>query len=273
MFALLWLGIALFRTPVGAQQPSSVAATPVLPLYLPFASSGRIDGSPHASLGQDLLSFHHPPFGLTLAYPADWRLETLDSVKLPPTPEYLPPGYSAQEDTEGYQTIRNRITLYPPSFAKNPNDAVSIFINFYRISPSGDLSTVVALQNQLDHAGFPPDATKITVAQQTIAGVDDSVVVSYKDQLAQSETIWLAKDGLIYGVSTFSANSTIIAMLHKIVATIQFDGTTKALYEKYQKYLANADADALRKSIEATKPKPPLDCDIVCRDEKERRRP
>jgi hypothetical protein len=210
---------------------------------------------------------YHAPFRLTLSYPSDWRSETLDTITPPLTPEYLPEGYSREEDTEGYKTVRNRITLHPPTFRDNPLDEIYIFINYYYTSPAGDLSAIVQLQNEVKATGNPfAESMLITVTRQTLPGVDDVVVMSSAHQLGHSETIWLAKDGLVYGVVTFSDNPSVIAAMHEIVATFQFDDSIGELFEAYKKYLD--DADGLRESIEAIKPKPQPECDIVCQDEK-----
>ncbi len=214
----------------------------------------------------EILTYHHAPMGLTFSYPSDWKLETLSSVPLLPEPEYLPEGYSAEEDMEGRRTFGNKITLYPPGWEKELLDLVYIFISSNRVSASGDLLTVVTLQNELASVDSGlAKSTDVIVTQPTFDGVDAVVGVSAKNADMHSESIWLAKDGLIFGIATASQHPTIIASIHEIAATFQFDGTTSTLFEKYKKY--TTDADTLRIAIEASRPKPAPDCDIVCQDQ------
>ncbi len=213
----------------------------------------------------EFLTFHHSPMGLTLSYPADWKLETHDMLPLPPTPEHLPEGFQRDVITEGDMTFSNHIDMYAPSYQENPSDQFQIFINFRRISEKDDLLSIIELENVASRSEWPiKESPVISITKQTQAGIDDKYVVSIAGQFGNGETIWIAKDGLIFGIGTGSKNPEVITMMHKIVATFQFDGTTPQLFEKYKEY--TTDGDSLRWSIEMSTPKPGPECSIVCRD-------
>ncbi|MCX6048354.1 MAG: M23 family metallopeptidase [Chloroflexi bacterium] len=256
IFVLLLISFTLFRTTAEAQQNPPTGTEPPAgrspTLYLPLIAGGSSGGQRNPGVDQAFTSFHHPPMGLTLSYPADWALDTLDTSPPAPTPEYLPPGYDPKSDEEGTLTFGNRIILSSPHVKEHPQDTILIGINSVRISPNGDLATIVALQSELERIDSPlGESVPTTITKQTMEGIDDIIVVSAKSQYGQSEAIWLAKDGLTFVVATASTDPAFIAMMHQIFATFQFDGTTPELAKKYEKY--TVDADALRIALERWK--------------------
>jgi hypothetical protein len=205
--------------------------------------------------------------GLTLEYPAEWRLETLEMAGLVPIPEELTKDPEANVDVEGTLTFGNQIKLYASTFEKAPLDVVLIGLEAYRIAEEDDLLTLVNLVNEANRLTSPTlESPPMTITRPTLEGVDDMVVVSVEQGDWRSEAIYLAKDGLMFVVATASRDPGVVETMHAMVRSFVFDGSTQALFEQYRRY--TVDADVLRASIQSLTPKPQPECDIVCRDAK-----
>jgi len=154
-----------------------------------------VSGERNATLSllnpQEFPSYHHPPMGITLSYPPDWRLETRDMIPPQPTPEIWTEGFSREGPTEGDLTYANNIVFYAPTFQEHPIDAIYLSIDSVRISPSGDLAAIVDLKIEAARLISPLDATIVTT--QTLEGIDAAFVISTTGQLGQSQAICLPK--------------------------------------------------------------------------------
>lgn len=200
--------------------------------------------------------YDHSAYSLTLSYPPDWVVQTPNVDQLSKEPEDLPEGYEHNVDIERLRSFGNSITLFANEGSSSAGQMINVFVDSYRNLPNGELEAWADLRSELDQlSNSLRDITTVTIVTDTAAyapkGADATASVMVVNKYMQSETVWIAKDGLVFGVSTFSQDTKVVELMHQVITTIEFKDI-KALAEAFAKY--TQDEAALREAIKNARP-------------------
>lgn len=239
--------------------------------------AGHLDRLPTAGEGQSPLNsgtavFVHPAWGITLHYPSGWTADIPDFEKLAQPPaEGVAEGYTYNPDVESMRLQGHVITLSAPTQDGAMVPMLVVGLDSYTISAGTSLQTWVDLRQQLD-AVENPLAAETTVTTRAVAGLPfthaaDQVAYTVLDnRLIHTETIWLAKGGLVFAIHAASSDPKLLKQMFSIAATIEFDADKLAAMRAQPVFAG--DEQAIEATVERLQPHAEPACDIVCRDQK-----
>lgn len=254
-----------------------IAAAPLLLLLSACTPAGRLDRLPTAGEGQSTLSsdtavFVHPAWGITLHYPSGWTAGIPDFDKLAQPPaEGVGEGYTYNPDVASMRVQGHVITLSAPTQDGAMVPVIVVGLDSYTISAGTSLQTWVDLSQQLD-AVENPLAAETTVATRDVAGLPfahaaDQVAYTVLDnRLIHTETIWLAKGGLVFAIHAAASDPELLKQMFSIAATIEFDADKLAAMRAQPVFAG--DEQAIKAAVAQLQPQAEPACDIACRDQK-----
>ena len=214
----------------------------------------------------------HPTWGITLHYPSGWTASIPNFEKLAQPPAGgVAKGYTYHPDVESMRLQAHMITLSAPGQDGAMASVIVVGLDSYTIADGTSLQNWVDLRQQLD-AIENPLADETTVTMRDVEGLPfahaaDQVAYTVLDnRLIHTETIWLAKSGLVFFIQTAGSDSELLQQMFFIAATIEYDADKLATVRAQPVFAG--DEQAMKAAVERLQPQAEPACAIVCRDQK-----
>ncbi len=276
---LTLVSVSLSRGAFAQEAPPTDSPDDASGIFLPLVSStsGSATEVTSSAAQGEWSVYNQPSWGITIGYPADWKVSVPDFAAQAAAPKGLPSVYQHTVNQQYLQSVGYSVTLFSPSTSALKNNQIDITLESYKLSPGGDLKMYVNLLHDL-HALENPLASTTTFREVDSAALKASVVdglpsgfdqvyrTVLENSLNRIETVWIAKGELVYSIRTYGQQPELLSTLDNVISRIDFAANEQQLKASIP---FNGDQQLIQQQINALQPVAEPACGIECRDQQE----